>query len=596
MKKKPFFYILLMIISWIYTSRFNSVDYDLWARMAVGKMFLQLGHVLKQDIFSFTPIKPLWIDHEWGSGVVFYAANHLFGTTGLFVLKVICVFIILFLIHKIIEIQVGEDSDPMEKIAFLQFGAYLLLYLGISYAVITAINKSGLIFNQINNLLGMPGLIILNAICIFAVLLSIYSIFRIIKRTDSEKKSTMNFGVYLFSYLGMSYGVMSIIRCQIFTFIFFALWIYVLERVRRGENRLLWIFPVTMLIWANLHGGFVSGLGLLLIYGIGEFLNKKPFAKYFIIAVPSLLITAINPYGFKYFEYIFQATTMNRATIQEWHPTSLFGPFYQWKGFKIFLVYSVIGLMSYFVRTKLKYKDIDKTKLLLLSVTMFLSIKYIKHMPLYAIAGGAFLYHDFYAVFSKIGNFLTEKFGNIAEKTLKYTAITKEVILYLFIFFAGIVLIPQNPNKPAINPLKYPLGSVAFIKQNNLTGNVLTLFHWGSFSVWELYPSCYIAEDGRYEEVYPESLHMNVYRFNYAYNKYLRSFLDDFHTDIIIVEKVNKTYPEMLTNKDWTQVYGDFVSAVFIPTKKVRKNYIKPKINWDMIYKDKYITAINFLN
>src|SRR5512136_2581501 len=59
-------------------------DFDLWARLAVGSIVFQTGHVLKQDIFSYLPTKALWIDHEWGSGVVLYGFVRCFGDHGLF--------------------------------------------------------------------------------------------------------------------------------------------------------------------------------------------------------------------------------------------------------------------------------------------------------------------------------------------------------------------------------------------------------------------------------------------------------------------------------------------------------------------------------
>lgn len=519
--KRPFFYTLLFVLSWIYSAKFNSADYDLWARLAVGKIYFQLGHLLNHDIFSFTPTNNLWIDHEWGSGVVFYFINQVFGTLGLFVFKTICVFLILFFISKAIE----------ERL--------------------------------------------------------------------TDKYKNMNVGMYFLAYIGMSYGIMAIIRCQLFTFIFFALWIYTLERVRKGENRLLWIFPATMLIWANLHGGFVAGIGLLLIYGVGEFLNKKPSKKYFAIAIPTMLITLINPYGFKYLEFIFHATTMSRSTIQEWHAVPLNDGFATWKGFKIYLIFSAIGLVSSFIRTKLKYNNIDKVKYLLIFVTLYLSLSHIKHMPLYVIAASIFLYQDFYAIFGFLGNLLIKisgKFNNITKLIIKYLTKIKEFAIYSLILFTGAVLIPTSPHLPFVSPLKYPVLSVEFIKENHLSGNILTLFHWGSYSIWELYPNNYLAEDGRYEEVYSQKLHMDVYKFNYMYNRFIKSFINHYHTDIIIVEKVNLTYPEMLKNPEWTQVYQDFVSAVFIPTNKLKKNYVQPKLTSDMIYKDKYVTSIDFLH
>jgi hypothetical protein len=49
---------------------------------------LQKGVLLTHDIFAFTPVLPEYVDHEWGSGVVFYSVLNLFGPFGLMVLKI----------------------------------------------------------------------------------------------------------------------------------------------------------------------------------------------------------------------------------------------------------------------------------------------------------------------------------------------------------------------------------------------------------------------------------------------------------------------------------------------------------------------------
>jgi hypothetical protein len=62
-------------------------------------------------------------------------------------------------------------------------------------------------------------------------------------------------------------GITSIIwtaRSQLFTLLLTLLWSEYLWRYWRGGNRrLLWYFPLAMIAWANLHGGFVDGLILL---------------------------------------------------------------------------------------------------------------------------------------------------------------------------------------------------------------------------------------------------------------------------------------------------------------------------------------------
>jgi len=532
--RKPFFYISLFIMSWIYTTQFKSVDWDLWARLAVGKIFFQTGQVLKNDIFSYTTTKPIWIDHEWGSGVIFYFLADHFGDVGLLLLKIVGTFLIIFLISKIVELQ------------------------------------------------------------------------------NIQPNKHLNLVFFILALMGLFYGVGSTVRCQLFTFIFFTLWIYVLERVRRRENRLLWIFPATCLIWANLHGGFVSGLGLIGIYGIGEFLNKKPFKKYFLILIPSVLITLINPYGVKYWSFIAHAATMSRFTISEWLPTGIF-PLDKWKGFKIFTVIALLSFLFSIIRNlpkpqnlAKKYYELDKVKYLLLIITFYLAMRYNKHQNLFVISAASFLYYDFYGIFDTFRDYIISLFnkvkktenttwGEIAAKVLEKGALAKDILVYSIIIGIGGALICTTPLKFGIDPSKFPVEAVEFIKKNNLSGNVLTLFHWGSYVAWKLYPNSFIAEDGRYEEVYPEEVHLKVYNFNYKVNNLWLNILREYHTDIILMEKANsRSYLSMLENKQWKQVYDDSISAVFIPSRESKKSYVMPRINEKLIFENKFDTAINF--
>ena len=514
--KKILFYTVIFILIWVYLATFNEFDFDLWARLAVGKIFLETGHVLKNDIFSYTTTKPIWIDHEWGSGVVFYFLADHFGDVGLLLLKIIGTFLVLFLISKIIQLQ---NIKP---------------------------NKH------------------LNLLWYFLVFLAIFN------------------------------GVASTVRCQLFTFIFFTLWIYVLERVRRGENRLLWILPVTSLIWANLHGGFVSGLGLIGIYGIGEFLNKKPFKKYFLILIPSVLITLINPYGVKYWQYIINALYMQRTTIAEWMPTSLFGPFEEWQWFKIILILSIISIIFSFVKQRLKFKDLDKVKYLLILVSLYMAMRHIKHQPFFAIAAGSFLYYDFYRIFSSVRDFIVLKMGEIADKILKKAALIKDITVYTFIIIVGSLIILGTPMQISVPDYKYPVQAVEFVKQNNLSGNLLAPFHWGSYMAWNLHPQCLIAIDGRYEEVYPEEIDKLTANFDYVLDKNWYDFLKKYHTDILILDKRLDSSQAILNIKFWKKIYDDKISAVFVPIHTVKNSYTIPKMEEHQV--EKYSTAINFLD
>ena len=71
-------------------------------------------------------------------------------------------------------------------------------------------------------------------------------------------------------------------------------------------------------IWCNLHGGFVVGLGLLGLYGLGEGLARRPYWPYLAALWAGTLVTLINPYGLDYWSYMYRALTMPRPEITEW--------------------------------------------------------------------------------------------------------------------------------------------------------------------------------------------------------------------------------------------------------------------------------------
>lgn len=497
----------------------TTADGDLWARLAVGKIYFQTGHVLMNDIFSYTPTKSIWIDHEWGSGVVFYWLVQHFGDKGLIFFQTIVLFAIFIIVSKIIKLN------------------------------------------------------------------------------SNKILSNINLPFYILMLFAFSVGNSYIVRCQMFTFFFFAVWLYALERIRRGENRLLWIFPATSVVWANLHGGFVAGFGLLLIYAFGEALNKKPFKKYLLILIPTVFITLINPYGIKYWSYILEATTMSRLGITEWAPTNLL-MFKKWKFFRIFLTLVVTGLIVNLIKTKPKIKDLDFTKYILFVATLLLALKHIKHQPFFIITAGSFLYKDFYLLLNSFGVLLTkfigEKLANLYRKSIN----VRDILLYSLLIILCIFELITFSFTLNISTSVFPLGSIEFIKMNNLKGNLATVFHWGSYAVWKLYPDIYISEDGRYEEVYPISTHNLVMNLNYQVTTEWFELVRKHHTDILLLDKRNVSYEAMhlpASRKEWKEVFSDELSAVFLPVGKVPKNLIVPKeISYDKIVKEKYITSIDF--
>lgn len=81
--------LLILAIAAILPS--SPADPDLFARVALGRLVQTTGSVPTVDPFAFSPKLPLWIDHEWLSGVVFWNIASRWSDAGLIALKVILV-------------------------------------------------------------------------------------------------------------------------------------------------------------------------------------------------------------------------------------------------------------------------------------------------------------------------------------------------------------------------------------------------------------------------------------------------------------------------------------------------------------------------
>jgi hypothetical protein len=125
-------------------------------------------------------------------------------------------------------------------------------------------------------------------------------------------------------------------RPQVLSYGLFALELLVLTAAR-ANPRWLWSMPAIMVFWANLHGSFLAGLGILLLdvvlstAVIASFFSPGsvrrvvvsrplPFKQGAAALVASIVAACVNPHGFALYTYALKVTTSSRLAgyIDEW--------------------------------------------------------------------------------------------------------------------------------------------------------------------------------------------------------------------------------------------------------------------------------------
>jgi Tfp pilus assembly protein PilF len=96
-------------------------------------------------------------------------------------------------------------------------------------------------------------------------------------------------------------------RADLFTTLFFALFLVELWRYHRAEAARLWLLPFVMVLWVNLHPGFIAGLGLIAAYVLLEVLElpfrdlragaRQRLAKSWPWLAATAAAVLVNPWG-----------------------------------------------------------------------------------------------------------------------------------------------------------------------------------------------------------------------------------------------------------------------------------------------------------
>jgi hypothetical protein len=115
-------------------------------------------------------------------------------------------------------------------------------------------------------------------------------------------------------------------RPQMFSLLLFAVELYLLEAARTRPRAALAI-PLLMPLWANLHGAFVVGVGLLAIEVAAAVWrrDRSGAVRYLLVTAASVAGLLVNPWGVGVLGYAISLPT-NRVVsklITEWAPTSI---------------------------------------------------------------------------------------------------------------------------------------------------------------------------------------------------------------------------------------------------------------------------------
>ncbi|MGA3237793.1 MAG: hypothetical protein ABSG03_15975 [Bryobacteraceae bacterium] len=336
-------------------------------------------------------------------------------------------------------------------------------------------------------------------------------------------------------------------RPFLISFLLFAATIALLE-----YRRWLWALPAMFVFWANCHGGFFLGWGLLGAYCAEAALDRyrgKPQAgdkRLYLISAIAVAASGLNPNFFRpvIMPLLYRESMLQRL-LWEWQHTAL----WPLEPFQVMLFAAAIVML-------LAWRRVRLVDWLLFLAFAFGALWAVRNVMLFGIVGPILIaaYFPGYSLWKRA-----------------LPAIAEFAAAALLILGIGLGVASGTGLQFRAAEWKYPWGAAKFLEDHHIRSRMLNSYVQGGFLIWRLWPQEQVFIDGR-------ALSDNVFLDfrNMAYKMAgsdPRQILDKYGIETIVLDGFEYTSgaPFLLvpvlgvaTPVEWHLVYWDDTATIFM--------------------------------
>jgi hypothetical protein len=429
---------------------------------------------------------------------------------------------------------------------------YSFTYHGIPYVAHGWL--SGAIFYAVWSVAG-PKLLIF----IFAVLTAL-AFWIAYKRTNSHP---------FFAGVGILIGVWTVlpnigVRPRVFTILLASIYLALLGRFARCvKDRWIWLLVPVMALWANLHGGFFIGLGLIALTAVGMVLDQwagvLPEPESFrarlrtlaIVFVGCVLAVLLNPYGVKL--YTAPIAVLRSSVFQNLVTDWLSPDFHQSTQRPLLLL-----LLLTITVLALAPKRPKPSEVLLFLATLYATLKTQRNAIVFALVAAPLFANYFQSWFESTR--FGKSFGVPRADSNRRLPILFGIGMLLLLVPFVLKLKATVYSTPTQQSLRVPVQAVEYLKQNGIGGNTFTAPNvWGAYVLWAA-PNNPVYIDGR--DVYPDTFVKEFVDITFGVIDWRGPF-DQRGVQIVLIEPDSMLARQLGEAPGWERIYQDDMSAVF---------------------------------
>ncbi len=368
-------------------------------------------------------------------------------------------------------------------------------------------------------------------------------------------------------------------RPHLFTLLLVVVFCAVLERARQGRVRLLVILPALMVLWTNLHGGFIVGIILIGCYAAGELTawllekdqekalralrRSKPFV---LTGLASAAATLVNPYFYHLHVHMWRFLSESSVWryISEYQSTNFQNNLTPW--------YEPLVLLGVAAAAWCLYRK-RFAQAFMVAGWLHLALFSVRNLPIYLLVAApvvAGMLQDLLILLAEaplapwVGK-TVRAFENFAADFGANDRLAR-VHLASALGFLAIAVIFYAPAPPAkfraeYDPKQYPVRALAVLRGPEMSRSIFAEDVWGGYMIYCLYPQTKVFVDGRFD-LYGEAFtkkYLNVLNAQYGWE----DTLNKYSVDTVLLRVDTPLTGALKESRRWRPVYDDGMAIVF---------------------------------
>ena len=351
-------------------------------------------------------------------------------------------------------------------------------------------------------------------------------------------------------------------RPHIFSWFVALVFLAIAEHDRRRPSRALYWLPALACLWANLHGSFLLGPGILFLYAVGEWLQgregERAGRRFAVACLASLAATFINPYGWSLHQHVFAylQNTYLMDHISEFRSFSFHAPGAIYV--ELFLLAAVLGALALI-------RQGAYGPALLAFALLHLSLYSARHLPTSAVL----LLPLCVAALTREAE-SWPRLRPLLAYSERLRAIDQRVCgvaLVALALVASVVGVRglARDGRVGFHPAQFPAGAADYIEQRGLDQRVFARIfakdQWGGYLIYRFEGRLKVFVDGR-SDFYGQDL-LETYAKVVEVKPGWNAVLKQYGVQFVLTPTDHALASALELNRDWKRVYTDSVAAVF---------------------------------